>query len=111
MRISDWSSDVCSSDLDDIISVDNTRKLAKAVEKAGGPVETLIYPKLSHDMAINAFASLFSDRYDVLKQVSDFIRRKSSGQVTPRPSAIRAAPLAQDAPPADRKSTRLNSSH
>src|SRR3546814_7790610 len=82
MRISDWSSDVCSSDLDDIISVDNTRKLAKAVEKAGGPVETLIYPKLSHDMAINAFASLFSDRYDVLKQVSDFIRRKSSGQVT-----------------------------
>src|SRR3546814_7617457 len=109
MRISDWSSDVCSSDL--------------AVEKAGGPVETLIYPKLSHDMAINAFASLFSDRYDVLKQVSDFIRRKSSGQVTPRPSAIRAAPLAQDAPPADgevftdsiedtdRKSTRLNSSH
>src|SRR3546814_18993163 len=35
---------------DEIISVDNTRKLAKAVEKAGGPVETLIYPKLSHDM-------------------------------------------------------------
>lgn len=86
---------------DNIISADNTRKLAKAVEKAGGPVETLIYPKLSHDMAINAFASLFSDRYDVLKQVSDFIRRKSTGQVVPRPSAIRAAPLAQDAAPAD----------
>lgn len=86
---------------DEIIDVANTRKLAQAVSKAGGPVETLIYPKLSHDMAIGSFASVLNKRYDVLSQVADFIRRKSAAGANVRPGAIRAAPLTQETAPAD----------
>jgi dipeptidyl aminopeptidase/acylaminoacyl peptidase len=86
---------------DEIIDVANTRKLAQAVSKAGGPVETLIYPKLSHDMAIGSFASVLNKRYDVLSQVTDFIRRKSAAGANVRPSAINAAPLMQDTAPSD----------
>src|SRR3546814_14017544 len=55
---------------DDIISVDNTRKLAKAVEKAGGPVETLLYPKPPPHMAIHPFASPFRHPHPVPQPVS-----------------------------------------
>lgn len=83
---------------DKIIDVSNTRKLADAVARAGGPVETLIYPKMSHDLIIGSFASVLRGRSDVLDQVEDFIKRKSSGPVAPRPSAIQAAPLSQEKP-------------
>ncbi|NGY05875.1 alpha/beta hydrolase [Solimonas terrae] len=86
---------------DKIIDVANTRKLAQAVSKAGGPVETLIYPKLSHDLAIGSFSSVISNHYDVLQQVADFIRRKSAANASNRPSTIRAAPLTQNPAPAD----------
>jgi acetyl esterase/lipase len=82
---------------DKIIDVANTRKLAQAVQKAGGPVETLIYPKMSHEMMINSFASMLRGRSDVLDQVDDFIRRKSVGQ-PPRPAALKAAPLRLEQP-------------
>jgi acetyl esterase/lipase len=83
---------------DKIVPVDNTRKLAQAITKAGGPVETLIYPKMSHDLMINSFASMLRGRADVLDQVEDFIKRKSSGQPTPRASSINATKLAPEAP-------------
>ena len=83
---------------DKIVDVANTRTLAQAVTKAGGPVETLIYPKMSHDLIISSFASMLRGRADVLDQVEDFIRRKSRGQPTPQASSINAAPLAPEAP-------------
>ncbi|WP_245586136.1 alpha/beta hydrolase [Solimonas soli] len=83
---------------DAIVAVSNTRTLAESVTKAGGPVETLIYPKMSHDLIISSFASMLRGRADVLDQVEDFIRRRSSGQPTPRASAINATRLAPEAP-------------
>ncbi|WP_028008523.1 alpha/beta hydrolase [Solimonas flava] len=84
---------------DQIVDVANTRTLAQAVTKAGGPVETLIYPKMSHDLIISSFASLLRGRSDVLDQVEDFIRRKSAGQPTPQAGSLKAAPLQPDAAP------------
>lgn len=83
---------------DEVVDVANTRKLAEAVSKAGGPVETLIYPKLSHQLIIGSFASVLRGRSDVLDQVEDFVRRRSSGPPAARPNAIPAAPLSHDAP-------------
>lgn len=84
---------------DKFIDVSNTRHLAQAVQKAGGPVETLIYPKMSHELILNSFASMLRGRADVLDQVEDFIRRKSAGgPPAPRASDFKAAPLQQDTP-------------
>ncbi|MFT4046046.1 MAG: alpha/beta hydrolase [Solimonas sp.] len=83
---------------DKIVDVSNTRTLAESVTEAGGPVETLIYPKMSHDLIISSFASMLRGRADVLDQVEDFIKRKASGQPTPRPGSINATKLAPEAP-------------
>jgi len=86
---------------DAIVPVSNTKTLAQSVTKAGGPVETLIYPKMSHDLIISSFASMLRGRADVLDQVEDFIKRKSSGRPAARPSAINATKLNTNVPQED----------
>ncbi len=60
---------------DQSVGVRNTRRLSAAVAKAGGPVETVIYPEMSHAWIVATLAAPLRGRSDVLKQVSDFVRR------------------------------------
>src|SRR3546814_5861252 len=110
MRISDWSSDVCSSDLLE-------RRMAGAVESLKGdlsglrtgraniqlldPVTVEVY---GAHMPLNQVATVSAPEPRMLSvQVWD------KSNVGPVDKAIRSAGLGLN--PIDRKSTRLNSSH
>ena len=77
---------------DQVVMVKNTRKLAAAVAKAGGAVETLIYPKIScpsfnsHSCILDTIAAPYRKQSDVLAGITDFIKRRANG------SAASAAP-------------------
>lgn len=95
------------ADDDQVVLVKNTRNLAKAIAKAGGPVETLIYPKIScpafnsHSCILATIAAPLRRESDVLLGVSDFIKRRSSGAgvVNPIiPSALQTIPESQAVP-------------
>ena len=75
---------------DDVVWVKNTRNLAAAVSKAGGPVETVIYPEMSHLWIVATLAAPLRGRSDVLQQVADFVRRQQGA--TPKPSAVETHP-------------------
>lgn len=60
---------------DDVVWVKNTRNLADAVRKKGGPVETVIYPKLSHSLIVGAMGPLVRGQADVLDVVTEFMQR------------------------------------
>lgn len=64
---------------DNNIFVSNTRSLAQRVKNSGGPVTTLIYPELSHEMIIECFSSTYRNRADVLNNVVDFVRKVTAG--------------------------------
>ncbi len=59
---------------DTSVNIRNTRNLATAVRLAGGVVETIIYPKMSHTWIIATLAAPLRHQSDVLEQVSAFIR-------------------------------------
>ncbi|MGH8429686.1 MAG: alpha/beta hydrolase [Solimonas sp.] len=80
---------------DEIVWVSNTRTLANAVAAAGGPVETVIYPKMSHSLIVSSLGSVLRGSSDVINHVDDFVRRMA---VYTRPAAntpidIQAVPL------------------
>lgn len=78
---------------DTVVEVKNTRSLARAVAKAGGPVETLIYPNLSHTMIIGALGSFLRGRADVLDQIEAYINKRADGGPVLPASEIRGVPL------------------
>jgi acetyl esterase/lipase len=61
------------------VRVRNTRNLAAAVSRAGGPVETVIYPEMSHAWLIASLAAPLRGTADVLEQVAGFIREHAAG--------------------------------
>ncbi|HVT36047.1 MAG TPA: alpha/beta hydrolase [Nevskiaceae bacterium] len=60
---------------DDSVLVKNSINLADAVRHAGGAVETVIYPKLSHRFALITMSAPLRGQSDVLDNVTDFIKR------------------------------------
>ncbi|HUP91622.1 MAG TPA: alpha/beta hydrolase [Solimonas sp.] len=88
---------------DDVVFVKNTRNLAKAVAGAGGQVETLIYPDMSHSWIVGSFATLLRRGTDVLENVASFIRRQADAPPVTRTLDIQATPL----PPEDIQTTPL----
>ncbi len=79
---------------DTVLWVSNTVNLARAVAKAGGPVETVLYDSLSHTMIIGALASYLRGRADVLDGIEDFVTRTvRAPRVTRRKPEIQATPL------------------
>src|SRR3546814_6909051 len=103
MRISDWSSDVCSSDLAEGEAEDHRRKKSEqqvahesdrdriAAEEAGEHLPEQL--PVQHD-----------DREDRARLDSDVEDRPARGVITEQLGR-------EDEVPGDRKSTRLNSSH
>lgn len=79
---------------DDVLPVKNTEELAKAVSKAGGAVETVIYDSLSHNMVVGSLASYLRGRADVLDNIVDFVTRALKAPVrTPGQVEIQGTPL------------------
>ncbi|MGB0955527.1 MAG: alpha/beta hydrolase [Panacagrimonas sp.] len=62
---------------DDTVWVKNTRNLAAAVSKAGGPVETVIYPKMGHGRMVASLSRPLRGQTDVIQHVADFVTRWS----------------------------------
>jgi len=72
----------------------NTRNLAAKVRAAGGPVETVFYPRMSHTWIVATLSQTLQSQSDVMSYVSDFVLRKS-GLKPDEASAQRAESLAQ----------------
>lgn len=75
---------------DETVWVKNTVNLAAAVRRAGGPVETVVYPEMSHSWIVATLAAPLRGRSDVLERIGDFVRDRSvnappSGVVTEKP--------------------------
>src|SRR3546814_8174774 len=92
MRISDWSSDVCSSDL----------QLRGVPPAAGGPGHRALHLALEA-LALQQHASL-QERLLPLPRQDPLPQLRAAGHLPRQPAAARGADP-------DRKSTRLNSSH
>lgn len=75
---------------DESVWVRNTRRLAAAVAKAGGPVETVIYPEMSHAWIVATLAWPLRRQSDVLQQVADFVRRTLAAK--PKSTAVQTRP-------------------
>lgn len=78
---------------DEVVEVRNTRNLARSVAKAGGAVETVIYPKLSHELIIGSIASFLRARADVLDQIQAFVEKRAKGRPYTPETEIQATPL------------------
>jgi acetyl esterase/lipase len=63
---------------DEIVFVKNTRSMAAAVKKSGGPIETVIYPKMSHRMMIASLSKPIRGQTDVLGHIAEFVTRWSN---------------------------------
>jgi acetyl esterase/lipase len=73
---------------DTTVGVHNTRNLAAAVARAGGAVETVIYPQMSHAWIVATLAAPLRGRADVLDQVARFVRGTGAA---PAPGVVGAA--------------------
>lgn len=76
---------------DETVFAKNSHSLATRIQNAGGPVETVFYPKMSHakiiaTIATAGLARIAVGQSDVMFYVNDFVRRNTSGAPT------RAAP-------------------
>ena len=72
----------------------NTRNLAARVTAEGGPVETVIYPKMSHTWIVATLSQTLQGRSDVMAYVHDFVLRKS-GLRPEATSGLNPAPQAR----------------
>lgn len=64
---------------DTTVRVKNTLNLAAAVQRAGGPVESHVYPEMGHAWMLATLAAPLRGRSDVLERVADFVRRHAHG--------------------------------
>ena len=71
---------------DENVRVKNTRNLAAAVARAGGPVEMVIYPKMSHAKILATASARLRSQSDVLDHVGEFVGRIVAGRPASPPS-------------------------
>lgn len=64
---------------DETVRVKNTRNLAAAAQRAGGLVESVVYPEMSHSWIVATLAAPLRGRSDVLARVASFVRRNADG--------------------------------
>ena len=65
---------------DETVKVRNTRALARAVERAGGDVETAIYPSMDHNAPLLSLANPWRDRRPVLSRIERFIADRTAAK-------------------------------
>ena len=68
----------------------NTRNFAAKVRAAGGWVETVIYPKMSHGWIVATLSQPLQGQSDVMSYVKDFVLRKSGLKPDPQPPTLPA---------------------
>src|SRR3546814_5315234 len=103
MRISDWSSDVCSSDLNWCERIQ--LNLAQAIELHPGALAQ--FPHRDQDMWAGALGEV-EYLVNVMWPLTAFTEENGATLIWPSSHGVEA--LVED-PKEDRKSTRLNSSH
>jgi len=62
---------------DTSVFIKNSRNLANKIKAAGGPVETVWYPKLSHAWIVATLSTTLQKQSDVMAYTKDFVLRKS----------------------------------
>src|SRR3546814_7355620 len=115
MRISDWSSDVCSSDLicGDVLHSRVARSNIICLSTLGAQVRVIAPPTLMPEAIEQMSATAFTD-FDEGLEGADVVmmlrlqHERMDGAFIPSP---REYHMLSGLTPADRKSTRLNSSH
>src|SRR3546814_7024735 len=107
MRISDWSSDVCSSDLLDQKLVRRLFPLVVAAAQAGAPMAADGVDLVDEDDAGRVLLALLEHVADARRADAD----EHLDEIGARDGEERHVRLAGHGPRGDRKSTRLNSSH
>lgn len=60
---------------DEVVDASNTDELYNRIQAANGPVEKVIYGDLSHDATVNVLSGPLRGRADILKNVTEFVRR------------------------------------
>lgn len=78
---------------DEAVWVKNTRNLAKAVAQAGGAVETVIYPEMSHRFIVATLAAPLRGQSDVLDTVAEFIKRRAQDAPRSNQPDIQTTPI------------------
>lgn len=78
---------------DQTVFAKNSHSLANRIEKAGGPVETVFYPKMSHAKIIGSIATASLARIavgdsDVMFYIADFVRRNTAGASTKKQAPV-----------------------
>src|SRR3546814_5590121 len=111
MRISDWSSDVCSSDLDmDAFSIESLRRANAAIESGAfaGEVVPVTVTTRAGEVTVNTDESPSKGKPDKIPTLRPAFAK--DGTIT----AATSSSISDGAAAVvltDRKSTRLNSSH
>lgn len=80
---------------DEDVWIKNTRNLAKAVGDAGGPVETVIYPKMGHRWIIASISAPLRSRNDVIAHIREFVSRRAAEPARATTPALETRPLTQ----------------
>lgn len=70
----------------------NTRNLANKIKAAGGPVETVFYPKLSHSWIVATLSTTLQKQSDVMRYTKDFVLRKSGLKPDVEPTPVTLPP-------------------
>ena len=63
----------------------NSKNFAAKVKAAGGSVEIVLYPKMSHSWIVASLSQLLQGRSDVMTYAADFVMRKSGLRPDPQP--------------------------
>src|SRR3546814_6473312 len=101
MRISDWSSDVCSSDLRHLLArttdpeVDWLRRADKAIRRDVHKMHAFVrFRRLGEEAGRESFAAWFEPSHRILRLTAPFFQRRFTGMdwaiVTPDARAIRS---------------------
>src|SRR3546814_5427545 len=113
MRISDWSSDVCSSDLADLETaapLADRHHLARSIGKGHDPARSATAIEAVRDQQVTIVERHRLERDEQLARPR--LRRRAVDEREAVDAVPRRNPVtAHLSPPLDRKSTRLNSSH
>ena len=72
---------------DESVYPKNTRNLANKIRAAGGPVETVFYPKLSHSWIVATLSTTLQKQSDVMPYTKDFVLRKSGLKADVEPTS------------------------